>query len=287
MLRHSEQVRLLTPSDHKLIAHLLNTSEYTYQRFTLDELAYVLRTYPAVGVFHGSTLKSFLITQTVNPPTAWIGGYGVSWTESRAYLRYFDLQMEKLTALLRLRGVRQLYYSGNDQENDWLRIALLERGFTPYHLLYAYDKYDFNIPNRGNQQVTIRRAAESDLPVLLNIEQLCFEHLWRYEAASFLDILHTHPYFVVAELDGQVVGYQFNIVDSDYGYLVRIAVRPDLNSRGIGTRLMAEAIRYFQSVRVTRILLNTQQENTHAHRLYEYFGFVKVDQLGFVLRKNL
>src|SRR5215472_5847995 len=121
MLHRSEQVRLLTPSDLALITRLLNTSEYIYQRFTLEELKHILRTYPSVGLFQDTSLRSFLLSQTVNPPSAWIGGFGVSWTESRSYLRYLDILLERLADPLITRKVRYLYYSGNDTENDWLR----------------------------------------------------------------------------------------------------------------------------------------------------------------------
>jgi ribosomal-protein-alanine N-acetyltransferase len=84
-----------------------------------------------------------------------------------------------------------------------------------------------------------------------------------------------------------VVGYQFNSVDSEYGYLIRIAVHPSYSGYGIGARLMAEAVRFFARERVTRIMLNTQEENMHAHRLYEWFDFIRLPQQGFVLRKDL
>lgn len=287
MLRHSEQVRLLSSADLPLITHLLSTSEYIYQRFTPEELKHILRSYPAVGLFQGTTLRSFLLSQTINQPSAWIGGFGVSWAESRSYLRFLDLQLDELNRHLLKRGVRYLYYSGNDLQNDWLRSSLLERGFTPFRQLYAYDKFDYATPTLGNQAVHLRRAEISDIPTLLELEELCFEQFWRYDALSFVDILHTHPYFVVAELDGQVVGYQFNALDNQYGYLVRIAVHPHCNSRGIGARLMAEAVQFFKAARSTRIMLNTQEDNTHAHRLYEWFGFVRIQQLGFVLRLTL
>lgn len=287
MLRQSEQVRSLSPVELPLITRLLSTSEYIYQRFTLEELKQMLRSYPAVGLFHNTTMRSFLLSQTVNGPSAWIGGFGVSWSESNSYLRFLDLQLEELIQRLRNRGVCYLHYSGNDLENDWLREPLLARGFTSFRELYAYDKFDYQIPTPGNQRVHLRRAEMSDIPTLLALEELCFEHLWRYDTLSFVDIMHTHPYFVVAELDGQVVGYQFNALDGGYGYLVRIAVHPAYNGRGIGARLMAEAVQFFKSAHSTRIMLNTQQENTHAHRLYEWFGFVRIQQMGFILRLSL
>ena len=190
--------------------------------------------------------------------------------------------------------MRHLHYSGNDVTRDWLRTALLPRGFAPYRLLYSYDKFDYNTPTAGNVQVLVRPVhlppqapQQSDMPALLSIEAACFENLWRYDTLAFTDIATTHPYFVVAELNDRVVGYQFNALDGEFGYLVRIAVHPSVNGQGIGARLMTEAIRFFQQQRVTRIMLNTQDDNLHAHRLYEWFGFERIEQMGFVLRKNL
>ncbi len=247
----------------------------------------LLSHYPALGSFHGSSLRGFILTQTAYTPSAWIGGFCVSWTESKSYLKLLDDLLRHLTPLLIARRVRYLHYSGNDEQHDWLHDVLLTRGFIPFCSLYSYDKFDYRIPSLGNQEVTIRPVEARDIPTLLTIDEACFEELWRYDEVSFLDIAATHPYFVVAELNGKVIGYQFNALDGEYGYLVRIAVHPSASGQGMGIRLMAEAIRFFEKARVSRIMLNTQEENIHAHRLYEWFGFVRLQQMGFVLRKKL
>ncbi len=287
MPRSSERVRKLGSDDLPLVERLLRTSEYIYQRFTLEELPALLKHYPTVGLFSGDALLSFLLSQTVNPPSAWIGGFGVNWTESRAYVKMIRTLLEYLVPLLIARRVRYLHYSGTDVEQDWLRDVLLPLGFSLYRLLYAYDKFDYTVPTQGNLSVTVRPVEERDIPALLAIEQACFEDLWRYDELSFRDIAQTHPYFVVAELNGRVVGYQFNALDGEFGYLVRIAVHPSVGGQGIGARLMSEAIRFFKDARVSRIMLNTQDDNTYAHRLYEWFGFIRIQQVGFVLRKQL
>jgi [ribosomal protein S18]-alanine N-acetyltransferase len=283
----SEQVRLLTSHDLPLVQRLLNTSEYIYQRFMLEELPLLLKHYPTVGIFNATSLQGFLLSQTVNAPCAWIGGFGVSWTESRSYTNLLDTMLAYLAKPLIARGVRYLYYSGNDIHNDWLRDILLPREFVPYRLLYSYDKFDYSVPTKGNTQVRVRPIERGDIPALLAIEEACFEDFWRYDALSFEDIAATHPYFVVAELNGKVVGYQFNALEGEFGYLVRIAVHPSVSGQGIGARLMSEAIDFFKKAKVLRIMLNTQDDNTHAHRLYEWFGFVRIQQVGFVLRKQL
>lgn len=295
MAQYPEQIRLLTQHDLPAIERLLRTSEYMYQRFTVEELPLMSKHNPGVGLFHDTSLNGFLLSQTLNAPSAWIGGFGVSWTESRSYQTILATLLNNLSAELVRRNVRHLYYSGNDLEHDWLRPTLLAQTFTPYRKLYAYDKYDYGIPSEGNQQVQIRPVllppwhpdSRSDLPALLEVENACFEGLWRYNALTFYDIVATHPYFVVATLNQKVVGYQFNALDDDAGYLVRIAVHPSVEHQGIGVRLMAEAIRFFQHARVSRIMLNTEENNTHAHQLYEWFGFIRLQQMGFVLRKNL
>ncbi len=280
-------VRLLTSNDLPLVLRLLNTSEYIYQRFTLEELPMLLRHYPAVGMFNGDSMRGFLLSQTVNPPSAWLGGFGVSWTESHEYISFLEMLLEQLSKHVIKRGVRYLYYSGNDMQNDWLRDVLLVRSFALHRLLYAYDKYDYNVPSTGNPDVKLRPVERGDIPALLAIEEACFEDFWRYDAHSFEDIAATHPYFVVAELNGKIVGYQFNALEDEFGYLVRIAVHPSVNGQGIGVRLMSEAITFFQQAHVLRIMLNTQDDNVRAHRLYEWFGFVRINQKGFVLRKAL
>ena len=281
------QVRLLTSNDLPLVERLLNTSEFIYQRFSLEELPMLLKHYPAVGMLNGDSMSGFLLSQTVNPPSAWIGGFGVSWTASREYISILETLLEQLTKHLIKRGVRYLYYSGNDMQEDWLRDILLVRSFALHRLLYAYDKFDYSVPSTGNPEVQLRPVENRDIPALLAIEKACFEDFWRYDALSFENIAATHPYFVVAELNNKVVGYQFNALEDEFGYLVRIAVHPSVNGQGVGVRLMSAAITFFQQAHVLRIMLNTQDDNTRAHRLYEWFGFVRIVQRGFVLRKAL
>lgn len=288
MPNKQRQVRLLSNADIPAIERLLRTSEYIYQRFTLNELPLLLTRYPAVGLWQDTSLYGFLLSQATKSPFAWFGGFGVSWTESKNHISILSTLLDQLYIQLLAEGIRSLNYSGNDSNNDWLRPLLLARGFIPYQNLYSYDKFDYKVPTEGNQDVVIRPVnLVEDMSSLLVIEDACFEDFWRYDVTSFEDVAATHPYFMVAEQAGKVIGYQFNTVDEDYGYLVRIAVHPSAAHKGVGARLMAEAMRFFAEARVSRIMLNTQEDNYHAHRLYEWFDFIRLQNKGFVLRKNL
>lgn len=290
-------LRELDDQDIAGVRRILETSEYIHYRFGPEELPTLLGRLPGMGAFGVPTgrltraaepaLRAFLLVNWLVAPSAWIGGFGVTWSESARFTEYLDLLLPPLSEHAHARGARMLYYSGSDVDADWLSPTLEARGFHLVSLLRSYDKEDFAVPNQGNTRVRVRPFAPADVAGVVEVENRCFEQLWRHDAANFLEIAETYPYFVVAEDDAGIAGYQFNAVDSTAGYLVRIAVHPRAEGQGVGARLMAEAVRYFQSCKVWKIVLNTEEQNTRAHRLYERFGFHEVSPRGFVLGRAI
>ncbi len=298
MLTHEAlSSRDLTLADLPAVRRILETSEYTHYRFNSDELPTLLSRLPAVGVFgepssklahvtHG-TLRAFLLINWLVPPSAWIGGFGVQWSESDHFAEYLRLLLPLLADRARARGAHTLYYSGNDYDLDWLHDTLESQDFHLVSLLRSYDKEDYAIPSAGNQHIRVRPFTPADLPGVVAVENLTFDQLWRHDAASFIEVAATYPYFVVAEDEHGIAGYQFNTIDAATGYLVRIAVHPRVEGHGVGTRLMADAVHYFQQHNVWKIVLNTEETNTRAHRLYEWFGFHRIPSRGFVLARPI
>jgi ribosomal protein S18 acetylase RimI-like enzyme len=96
-------------------------------------------------------------------------------------------------------------------------------------------------------------------------------------------------FFVVGELGGRTVGYAY--ATSHFGgrllHLVRIAVDPRKQGRGIGVRLLAEVIRFAQEQQAHIVTLNTQAYNTRAQRLYQWFGFTDSGERQPVMRYDL
>ncbi len=302
MLRRETQavVRELKRADDAAISRIGATSDYVHYRFDPDELPHALASCPGFGAFSqppgplgrvtGGSLLAFLLVNWLAPPSAWIGGFGVTWSEGQRFERYLDRLLPPLERAARARGARSLYYSGGDVESDWLRETMERRGFALVSLLRSYDKYDFTMPSTvasAGAHVRIRPFTPADVSGVVAIEREAFDQLWRHDAASFLEVAERYSYFVVAEDASGIVGYQFNTVAEGAGYLVRIAVHPRAFGQGIGTRLMAEAVRYFERAHVHKIALNTEERNSRAHALYERFGFVRVPPQGFVLKRAI
>ncbi|PWT71164.1 MAG: hypothetical protein C5B60_11270 [Chloroflexi bacterium] len=290
-------LRPLDGGDLSEVQRLLETSDYTYYHFGFEELPGLLDRLPAMGVFGDSSqvrpplpnseLLAFLLVNWLVPPSAWLGGFGVPWGEGKNSDDYLDLLMPKVEELAWLAGARTLYYSGHDLDSDWLRAPLESRSFRLRGVLLSYDKDDFTIPDQGNVEVRIRPFAPSDVAGAVAIEDLAFQQLWRHDAGSFLQVRQAYPYFVVAEDDKGIVGYQYNTIDAGVGYLVRIAVHPRAQGQGVGTRLMAEAVRYFATHQVHRIVLNAEETNRRAQSLYLRFGFHPAYTRGFVLARDI
>lgn len=290
-------LRALRRPDVAQARRILDTSDYVHLRFSPDELQRLVDIYPGVGAFSGApgplgrvmggSLQSFLQINEMTPPSAWIGGFGVTWSQGERFRDYFHALLPPLQDAVWERGARSLYYSGSDIERDWLRESLEEHGFSLVSMLRSYDKTDMTIPSEGAQNIIVRPFRPEDAEPLAELEKLCFDDLWRHDATAFREVAKVYPYFVVAEDDKGIAGYQFNIVDMKIGYLVRIATHPRVWGAGVGTRLMAEAVRYFQRENAWKIVLNTEEANTRAHALYEWFGFYLIRPRGFAMGLSL
>ncbi|WP_189130634.1 ribosomal protein S18-alanine N-acetyltransferase [Wenjunlia tyrosinilytica] len=89
-----------------------------------------------------------------------------------------------------------------------------------------------------------------------------------------------HPratrYYVVAELDGRLVGYAGLMAVAGEGDVQTIAVARDQWGSGLGARLLSDLLRQATAFECADVLLEVRVDNTRAQRLYERFGFEPV-----------
>jgi ribosomal-protein-alanine N-acetyltransferase len=83
-------------------------------------------------------------------------------------------------------------------------------------------------------------------------------------------------YAVVAVHEGEVIAYSIAWFLLDEAHLVNIAVRPDLQQRGIGTLLLHHLIDDARSWDKTIITLEVRESNTVAQAFYRGFLFREI-----------
>jgi [ribosomal protein S18]-alanine N-acetyltransferase len=136
--------------------------------------------------------------------------------------------------------------------------------------------------------VAIRLAQPADLEGVCAADASAFEEMWRYPAFVLGRALETNACFTVAQQGDAIAGYLFAAHGGGEAHITRIAVRADLQGRGIGAGLLWDALEQLQyRFGVHTITLNTQGSNTVSQKLYRRFGFEPVQPATRVMQRVL
>ena len=108
---------------------------------------------------------------------------------------------------------------------------------------------------------------------VLRIEAQVYPRPWSLSLFLSELALRTSRYYVVARVDGVVVGYAGLMLSGDDAHVTTIAVDPAWHRAKIGTRLMAELCRAALRSEARNLTLEVRVGNTGAQAMYERFGF--------------
>jgi len=145
-------------------------------------------------------------------------------------------------------------------------------------------------PPRPSAPVPLRRARRDDLPAVLDVDGQAFQPFWRFDEGGLADAMAATPSArmrIAVEPGDRVVGYAITGRAGSRGYLQRLAVTPGVQRRGIGTALVADALRWLRRWGAREVLVNTQEHNTAALALYGALGFRQEPEGLTVLRRAL
>ncbi len=125
-------------------------------------------------------------------------------------------------------------------------------------------------------RLNIRDATRRDLPQIMAIERLAFAHPWSLE--SFLRELSL-PFsrtIVAAKrtASGEVLtGYLCRWLVADECHVLNVAVHPELRRKGVGERLMSDAITEAKAKNAHLVTLEVRRSNLPARGLYRKLNF--------------
>jgi ribosomal protein S18 acetylase RimI-like enzyme len=143
----------------------------------------------------------------------------------------------------------------------------------------------------------VRPARSADLPHLGRLGALLVQEHHDFDAQRFLparrrtpedyawflgtQIAEANVVILVAENDGQVIGYVYGAVEGyDYmslrgpaAVLHDLVVDSEYRRRGVGQLLLNAALSELRSRGAPRVVLSTAERNESAQRLFEWMGF--------------
>ena len=125
--------------------------------------------------------------------------------------------------------------------------------------------------------IAARRGRRGDRPGALAVDARAFEPFWRLDDPGLEEALTATPSSRFRVVDtgsnGRIVGYAVAGRAAHRGFLQRLAVDPDQQGNGTGSALAVDALRWMKRRGVDRAIVNTQESNEGAVRLYERLGF--------------
>lgn len=178
--------------------------------------------------------------------------------------------IERGLEVLRSRGYRRVVtnaLTGPEQA------AYLEVGFAVHERLHLL-AHDMRRLPPAPTHVGLRRGRRRDREDILAVDAAAFDPFWRLDELGLVDAISATPSSRVRVDAGRGVrGYAVTGRAGTRGYLQRLAVHPAHQSRGVGSALVVDALRWLRRRGCDLAMVNTQEVNGSALQLYQHLGF--------------
>ena len=123
------------------------------------------------------------------------------------------------------------------------------------------------------REVRIRRMTLSDVDGVHAIEAATFPKPWSRKDFVKEMTVNACARYLVAERDGQVIGYAGAWIVLDEAHITNIAVAEEWRGQGIGRLLTERLMQYASNLGVVYATLEVRRTNEPAKKLYQSLGF--------------
>jgi [ribosomal protein S18]-alanine N-acetyltransferase len=122
--------------------------------------------------------------------------------------------------------------------------------------------------------IALRPMRLQDIPAVAGLEQKLFPiDAWPLELFFDEFAQAETRHYLVAEAEGELIGYCGVMVVGTTADIQTIGVLPDYEGRGTGTMMLTRMLAEARRRGATETLLEVREDNPRARRLYERFGF--------------
>lgn len=163
--------------------------------------------------------------------------------------------------------------------HNWLDDLLLKSGFCEHQkvVILSQNSSPFN-RLVGPRELIIRPMTRADLPRVAELDAAAFAPLWQNSLTSLGFALSLAEISTVGVLDGEIVAYQMSTRNPFGAHLARLAVHPKHQRQHLGYLIVQDLLQKIQLQGLTRLTVNTQNDNTASLSLYEKIGFKRTGE---------
>ncbi|MFZ2486747.1 MAG: GNAT family N-acetyltransferase [Anaerolineae bacterium] len=269
--------RLATPADQPNLLRLLEDARHTFAAFGPEDVPRLLADDLCLIALDDHGVSAFLTARPGQGDWAFLRGLAI-----RDHWRLddgLDALLQPALAHLRAAHIAHLAVYATAL---WLPPLLQRAGFEQHEWLITLERHARAQPDPvlPTDEAHLRAVQPADLPALLALDAAAFAPLYQLSRQELVSYMITSGYFVViASLvadEPQLLGYACADVFDETGQIIRLAVHPAAQGRGIGRALLNAAVGYCAAAGARRCIINTQRSNTASLHLYETYGFRRV-----------
>jgi ribosomal protein S18 acetylase RimI-like enzyme len=264
------QVRPARTEDRKAIENLILSERFSHRhmdwKMPLDWFGFD----PYLVAVKYSRLVAVIACPPDPPEIAWIRAFAAGglinrrtaweslWAEALKALQQIP-NIERALSIVMEDWFRDLLVSTGFEQQSEIRMLSWENGPRPY------------APPRSD--VLVRPMVAEDLDEITTLDRQAFYPLWHHSQETLGLALKQAVVATVSENADGISGYSISTPSPFGGHLARLAVRPNLQSRGIGYALLYDLLDRFRQRGAMRVTVNTQFDNTASLQLYQKANF--------------
>jgi ribosomal protein S18 acetylase RimI-like enzyme len=263
-------IRPALEEDRQQLANLIHFEAYVHRHLDWRTPLDWIGAAPYLLLEQHRRLQAALVCPPDPPSVAWIRLFAATGSPELE-TAWEALWAEALAQLQKMEGVR---WAAALALWPWFVELLSKENFTHDSSVVLLN-WQGKIPPEQDRpkKIGLRPMRLSDIPAVEIVDVAAFEPLWQNSQASLEMAFRQAAIASVAELDGQMVGYQISTVSPAGGHLARLAVLPGFQGRGIGYGLVYDLLAQFNRDGVYKVSVNTQQDNITSLNLYRKAGF--------------
>ena len=120
--------------------------------------------------------------------------------------------------------------------------------------------------------LVIERMTSKVIDGVYEVEKNCFEHHWSKDA-FVKELKNDVARYLVAKIDGKIVGYVGIWFVVDEGHITNVAVHSNYRGRKIGDELVKALVELCRENNIVSMTLEVRVSNVVAQNLYKKYGF--------------
>lgn len=122
-------------------------------------------------------------------------------------------------------------------------------------------------------EVVVQKMTSNDIDDVSEVEKLSFKTPWSKEAFENEISGNLIARYVVAKMDGRIIGYGGMWLIIDEGHVTNVAVHPDFRGMHIGDLIISALINLANKEGAAAMTLEVRRTNYIAQNLYKKYGF--------------